>query len=174
MKTLFIWILMIISLTVSSLAQDTKQTVSPQNTIVTLRVETEDGKGVDIKAIDFAKLPRRQIQTRDHHYGKDVTFSGVDLREVLKLAGVQFGIDAKGANLTAFLTVEAADDYRVVFAMSELDADLTDKIILLADLRDGKSLSKEEGTFRLVVPDEKKQTRWVCQVIALKIKKAGK
>ncbi len=58
--------------------------------------------------------------------------------------------------------------------MSELDADLTDKIILLADLRDGKSLSKEEGTFRLVVPDEKKQARWVRQIVALKIRKAEK
>ena len=55
--------------------------------------------------------------------------------------------------------------------MSELESDLTDKVILLADQRDGKSLFKEEGILRLVVPDEKKQARWVRQVIVLRGKK---
>ncbi len=93
------------------------------------------------------------------------------MREVLKLAGVKFGKEAKGSHLNSFLIVEAADNYRVVFAMSELESDLTDKVILLADSRDGKPLSKEKGSVRLVVPDEKKQARWVRQVIVLRVKK---
>jgi hypothetical protein len=115
-------------------------------------------------------LPRRQVKGKTHD-GAEAAFDGVDLREVLKLAGVKFGKEAKGGHLNSFLVVEAADNYRVVFAMSELEADLTDKVILVADTRDGKPLSKEEGNLRLVVPDEKKQARWVRQVVVLRIKK---
>ncbi len=149
-------------------------TVSSPNTSAALRVETEDGKSFEIKATNLAKLPRRQVQAKEHHHGKEITFSGVDLREVLKLAGVKFGEEGKKSNLVSYLAVKAADNYRAVFAMLELKPDFTDKVIILADSRDGKPLSKEEGSLRLVVPDEKKQARWVRQVIALKIRKAGK
>ena len=103
------------------------------------------------------------------HEGAETTFSGVDLREVLKLAGVKFGDEGKKANLISYLIVEAADNYRVVFAIAELEPNFTDKTILLADQRDGKLLSKDEGKLRLVVPDEKKLARAVRQVVRLKI-----
>ena len=172
MKTLLTLILMLISLSFSATAQDAKQTISTKNAEPILRVETEIGKTTELKTNDLAKLPRREIKAKDHD-GKETTFAGVDLREVLKLAGVKFGDEGKKTNLISYLTVEAADKYRVVFAMMELEPDFTDKIILLADTRDGKPLPKDEGNLRLVVPDEKKQARWIRQIVALKIRKIG-
>ena len=151
-------------------AKEMKKTDSAPKTETLLRVETENGKFIELKAADLSKLPRREVKGKTHD-GAGATFAGTELREILKLAGVKFGKEAKGSHLNSFLVVEAADDYRVVFAMSELEADLTDKVILLADTRDGKPLSKAEGNLRLVVPDEKKQARWVRQVVVLKIKK---
>ena len=52
-----------------------------------------------------------------------------------------------------YLLVEAADDYRVVFALPELDPAFTERVILLADRRDGQPLAAAEGPLRLVVPD---------------------
>jgi hypothetical protein len=43
--------------------------------------------------------------------------------------------------------------------------------VLLADLRDGMPLVEREGLYRIVVPDEKKQARWVRQVTALTVRK---
>jgi len=67
------------------------------------------------------------------------------------------------------LLVEAADGYRVVIALPELDTGFTDKQMVLAFVRDGKPLGEKEGPYRIVIPDEKRMARWVRQVTTLKI-----
>jgi hypothetical protein len=75
----------------------------------------------------------------------------------------------RGKRLTSCLLVEAADGYRVVIALPELDPAFTDKLAVLAFLRDGKPLGEKEGPCRIVIPDEKRMARWVRQVTTLKI-----
>jgi len=58
---------------------------------------------------------------------------------------------------------------RAVIALPELDPAFTDKLVVLAFLREGKPLSEKEGPFRIVIPDEKRMARWVRQVTTLKI-----
>ncbi len=170
MKTLILSTFFIFLLAFSATAQ--AQTGLPKTDETLLRVEIEGGKVFELKTADLAKLLRREVKGKTHG-GKESSFGGVDLREVLKLAGVKFGDEGKKINLVSYLTVEAADKYRAVFAMTELEPDFTDKIILLADSSDGKPLSKDEGKLRLVVPDEKKQARWVRQVVKLTITNTG-
>ncbi len=74
--------------------------------------------------------------------------------------------------MALYLVVEAADGYRAVFALSELDPAFTDRVILLADRRDGQPISTRDGPLQVVVPGEKKHARWVRQVIRLKIGRA--
>jgi DMSO/TMAO reductase YedYZ molybdopterin-dependent catalytic subunit len=124
-----------------------------------------------LTAADLAKLPRRTVRAKDHE-GKEATFEGAELGEVLKLAGVKFGEQLRGKSLALFLVVDAADNYRAVFALPELDHAFTDRVVLLADKRDGKPLAASEGPLRIVVPDEKRQARWVRQVISLTIRRA--
>ncbi|MBV9927621.1 MAG: molybdopterin-dependent oxidoreductase [Acidobacteria bacterium] len=124
-----------------------------------------------LTAADLAKLPRRTVSAKDHD-GKETSFEGVELGEVLKLAGVKFGEALRGKSLALFLVVDASDGYRAVFALPELDHAFTDRVILLADRRDGKALPATEGPLRVVVPDEKRQGRWVRQVITLTIRRA--
>ena len=66
--------------------------------------------------------------------------------------------------MALYLLVEAADGYRVVFALPELDPAFTERMVLLADHRDGQPLTTTEGPLRLVVPDDKRHARWVRQV----------
>jgi hypothetical protein len=42
----------------------------------------------------------------------------------------------------------------------------------LVDRCDGKPLSAQEGPLRIVVPGEKRHSRWVRQVVALRIGRA--
>jgi DMSO/TMAO reductase YedYZ molybdopterin-dependent catalytic subunit len=98
-----------------------------------------------------------------------VNFEGVTLKSVLEKAGVTFSESMKGNRLTNCLLVEAADGYRAVIALPELDPAFTDKQTLLAFLRDGKPLGEKEGPYRIVIPDEKRMARWVRQVTTLKI-----
>ena len=112
---------------------------------------------------DLAALPRREVRARDRD-GTEVIFAGVALVELLRLAGVPLGEKLRGSNIALYLLVDAADGYRVVFALPELDPAFTERVVLLADHRDGQPLAAAEGPLRLVVPDEKRQARWVRQV----------
>ncbi len=87
----------------------------------------------------------------------------------MKLAGVKLGEQLRGKELALFLVVGATDGYRAVFALPELDHAFTDRIILLADRRDGKPLFEKEGPLPIVVPDEKREVR---QVISFTIRRA--
>jgi len=82
---------------------------------------------------------------------------------------LSLGQTLKGKRLTSCLLVEAADGYRVVIALPEIDPAFTDKQVVLAFLKDGKPLDEKEGPYRIVMPDEKRMARWVRQVTTLKI-----
>jgi DMSO/TMAO reductase YedYZ molybdopterin-dependent catalytic subunit len=138
---------------------------------ISLSVSGEVEKPLKLTAADLAKLPHRSVRAKGHD-GKEAEFEGVPVVEVLKLAGVKFGDDLRGKNLALYLLVETADGYRAVFALPELDPAYTDKLILLADKREGNPLDDKEGPLRIVIPDEKRQARWVRQVTGLVIKRA--
>jgi DMSO/TMAO reductase YedYZ molybdopterin-dependent catalytic subunit len=120
---------------------------------------------------DLAALPRREVRARDRD-GKEATFAGVALVDLLRLAGVPLGQELRGPHLATYLLIEAADGYRVVFALPELDPAFTDREVLLADRRDGQPLAAAEGPLRLVVPGEKRHARWVRQVGSCTVRRA--
>jgi DMSO/TMAO reductase YedYZ molybdopterin-dependent catalytic subunit len=120
---------------------------------------------------DLAALPRRQVRARNRD-GTEATFAGVALVDLLRLAGVPLGTELRSKNMTIYLLIEAADDYRVVFALPELDPAFTERVVVLADQRDGQPLAAAEGPLRLVVPDEKRQARWVRQVRSCTVRRA--
>lgn len=136
------------------------------------RVEVS-GAGIDALALgaaELAKLPRHSVRGSDH--GVEAVFEGVSLADVLVLAGTPLGKALRGEALGLVLVVGAADGYRAVFALAELDPAFTDRVVLLADRRDGKPLSGAEGPLRIVVPGEKRQARWVRQVTSLQLRAA--
>jgi hypothetical protein len=132
-----------------------------------LTVQTEGGKPTVLARVDIEALPH--IKVAASVSGTSTTFEGVALEAVLEKAGVEFGQTLKGKRLASCLLVEAADGYRVVIALPELDPAFTDKQVVLAFLKDGKPLDDKERPYRIVIPDEKRMARWVRQVTALKI-----
>ncbi|HVF28445.1 MAG TPA: hypothetical protein VM943_09410, partial [Pyrinomonadaceae bacterium] len=95
------------------------QTTAPAPDVL-LSVGGEVERPLKLSAADLVKLPRRAVRATDHG-GKEAAFEGVELVEVLKLAGVKFGEELRGKSLALFLVVDAADGYRAVFALPELD-----------------------------------------------------
>jgi hypothetical protein len=132
-----------------------------------LTVQIEGRKPTVLTHADIEALPHVKVSTSAS--GAAATFEGVALEAVLEKAGVEFGASLKGKRLASYLLVEAADGYRVVIALPELDPAFTDKQVVLAFLKDGKPLDEKEGPYRIVMPDEKRMARWVRQVTTLKI-----
>lgn len=128
----------------------------------TLDVRLTDGRP---QAVDLSTLTRHRVSAEDH--GQKALFEGVLLSDVLAKAGVEFGAKLRGPAISRYATVVARDGYRVTFSLGELDPEFTNLGVIVADMRDGKPLSAEEGPRRLVVPGDKHGSRWARQVASI-------
>ena len=128
-----------------------------------------DSRGVTrtVTAADLATMPHRDVSASAHRVSG--RYSGVLLPDLLKLVDSPRGDSLRGPALATYVLIEAADGYRALFAAAELDAGFTDRIVLLADRKDGAALSAKDGPFQLIVPDEKRPARWVRQVRRIRI-----
>lgn len=133
-----------------------------------LRLDGLDGKTRTLAAADLAALPRQEVRATGHD-GQAHAYQGVALTDLLALVGGPQGKAIHGPVLAQALVAEAADGYRVVFALPELDAAFATQTILLATTRDGQPLPAEAGPFQIIVPQEKRPARWVRQVQRLRL-----
>ncbi len=152
------------------LASPAQQPPMPREAIPTdanvLSVRGVGDKPVTLGMKDLDKLTQHSLKVRDQS-GTEHTYAGLLLCDVLKRAGMDFGADLHGRALTKYLLVEALDKYRTVFALPEFDPAFTDRVILVATVCDGRLLTPEQGPLRLIVPDDKRQARWMRQVRTL-------
>jgi DMSO/TMAO reductase YedYZ molybdopterin-dependent catalytic subunit len=117
---------------------------------------------------DLAKMPHETASMAEMD-GSKVAFEGVALTEILKKAGVAFGKEMRGKALAGYLVVEARDGYQVVFSLGELDPGVGGASVIVADKRDGKELSAQQGPIRLVVSSDKRPARSVRMVERLHV-----
>ncbi len=132
-----------------------------------LQVFHADGTSMTLTMAQITAAPHVTVNVKDHD--TPAQFEGVPMSAVLGLAGVQLGSRLRGTRLTEALLVEAADGYKVVFALAEVDPDFATREVLLALKRDGKPLDAKEGPWRIVAPGDKRPARWVRQVTALRV-----
>ena len=124
-----------------------------------------------VTASDLAALPRIRGWLPDHDR-PPVEYEGVSLAEVLGLAGVTLNL--RGPRLAQYLlaTATAADGYRVVYALAELDSSLSVHPVVLQDRKNGTPLDAHEGPCRIVVPDARRPARSIRQVTSLEVRTA--
>jgi len=135
-----------------------------------LTIEAESGKQIVLARSDIESLPHVQLTIpASHDATAPVRYEGVALKSLLEKAGVEFGHALRGKRMASCLLVEAADGYKVVIALPEIDPDFNDKQVVLVFSQNGKPLEAKEGPYRIVIPDEKRMARWVKQVTTLKI-----
>lgn len=134
-----------------------------------LTVVNEHGESRDFAIADLAELPRTSAKMKRADEA-EVEYSGVSLGVLLERCGVTLGHELRGPRIAAYVLVEAQDNYKVVIAIAEVDSATTDKVILLADRRNGDSLDDKEGPLRLVIPDEKRQVRCIRMVKRIRVR----
>ncbi len=136
-----------------------------------LTISGEVTKPMTLQAVEVKNMPHIEVTAKDHD-GKDHQYSGIPLVELLKQAGTTLGGELRGKNLRKFVLVKGADDYEVLFALPELDPEFTTQTIILADAVDGAPLVPGVGPYRVVVPVEKRPTRWVRNVKSIEVRLA--
>ncbi len=133
-----------------------------------VKISGEVKASLELNLDSLNKFKQTVVMRKDKD-GKDHTYTGVILSDILQKAGVPSGKDLRGKNLTKYVLIGASDGYEVVFALAELDKDFTDRVIILADTVDGKPLPAGEGPFRIIVQDEKKPARCIKMITGIKI-----
>ena len=139
-------------------------------TDLTVKIGAE--KTVTLKPGDLELLPHQTVKAADHG-GKDAEWTGIPLYQVLQSAGFSFGESLRGPVLAQYVLVTAADGYKAVFALPELDPRCTDDPVLLCETMNGSPLTAETGPLRLILPKERRHFRWVRQVVSIEVKKTS-
>ena len=131
----------------------------------------EIAKPLELTAADLAQLPHTRVHAKAHDVEGD--YDGVLLSVLLRALGAPSGEALRGPNLALYVRIRAADGYRAVFALGELDASIGNANVILADRRDGQPLDAKEGPFRIIAVADKRPARWVRQVVAIDVLKAA-
>lgn len=138
---------------------------------VLLTVSGEVEHPLKLTRADLDKFTRQSAQAKDHD-GKEYKYEGVALADILQGAGIKFGEALRGKVMATYVLVEAADGYQAVFALPEFDPPTADRMVLLANSRDGIALSTNAGPLQIIVRGDKTHSRWVRQVKSIRILRA--
>ncbi|WP_194778017.1 molybdopterin-dependent oxidoreductase [Pararhodonellum marinum] len=145
-----------------------KNSVAQSKEIPTLSFSGEWPDPFALNLAELKAMPQTEVKGRDRD-GEMHSFQGVLLRDLLKRAKMEFGTGLKGKSQAQYLLAEAADGYKVIFSLPEIDPEFSGKEILVAHSRDGIPLEDGVGPFRFVVPEEKLHARWIRDVVSVKL-----
>jgi hypothetical protein len=130
-----------------------------------------EGPTTTVTAAELLGMPRKAVEG-PHHEGVMTTYEGVTLRDLLVRAGA---IDAErvgSGDLVRWVRVEAANGYRVIYSVAELEPDFRPVVPILADRQNGVPLAAGIGPLQVVMADEMRHSRWVRQVSCLRLGRA--
>jgi hypothetical protein len=120
-----------------------------------------------ISRSELEALPRVDFDGHFHD-GRPARFAGMLLRDILVRAGAMPGRMRSG-DLTRYAVVEAADGYRALFTLAELDPAFREAPPLLAYEQDEAPIRDGFGPLQVIVPGDQRQARWVRQVECVRI-----
>lgn len=122
---------------------------------------------------DLEKMPQTTVSVVNPHNHKTEIYRGVLLDSLLQQAGVPRGEAIRGKWMTAYVLATAADGYRVVYSLAEMDSGFLDSSVLVADQMNDAPLTPDEGPLKLVAPHEKRPARWVRMLKSITVELAN-
>ena len=158
MKRIFSTAMLAIAISAQGFAQQAAPSIAVTGAIAT---------PLTLTAADLAAMPRQTVTTNNN--GIATVYEGVWLSDILKKAGVPLGSGMRGPALSMYVLASASDGYQVIFSAAEVDPDMTDEQFLIADKANGKPLFGENGSFRLVVPKDKRGARSIRMLTSLNV-----
>jgi len=85
----------------------------------TLQIINTEGRSTSISAAQIANAPHVTVDVHDHD--APARFEGVPVSALLTMSGIQLGDAMRGSRMAEVILVEAADGYKVAFAVTEFD-----------------------------------------------------
>ena len=113
----------------------------------------------------LAALPHRTLTVFNEHLKANQTFTGVLLMDLLTPLGVP--AMQHGKDLRLYLVAEGSDGYKAVYSVAEVNPDLHEGTVIVADGLEGKPLPG--GALQMVAAGEKRPARWVRSLAAVRV-----
>lgn len=129
-----------------------------------------DGAQATVTGEAWAGLARQTLDLTIH--GQTHSYSGPLLATVLGALKAPTGEALRGAALTSYVVVRAADGYGVVLSLAEVDPAMRQTRVILADRMDGEPIPAADGPLRLIVEGDARPARSARQVTAIDLKRA--
>jgi hypothetical protein len=123
---------------------------------------------INITKAMFADMKQVVVMAKAHDE-KVHRYSGVTIADLLIKAGIMLGDSAKSKTINSYIIVTAADNYKAIYTIPEIDPLFATRSIILSNRADKRPLATEDGPFQIIVPGEKKHARWVRQVTGIQV-----
>src|ERR1700736_3342438 len=136
-----------LALSVGRPASAQSQTAPAASSAETLVSAGDVTQALPIPPADLKTMPRTTVTVSEE--GRQISYEGVLVGELLKHAGAPVGRDLSGKAVATYVRASAKDGYQVVFSLAELDPSFTPNDIIVADTIDGKPLFDYQGPFFL-------------------------
>lgn len=120
---------------------------------------------------EFKALPHTPVQVHNAHNGKDESYSGVPVRDLLALVPPPAGTQTVSANMQV-VVAGATDHFHVAIALCDTNPDCRSGQAIVADMQDGGPITAD-GAFKLILTEDKKPARWSRNLESLAIKVVG-
>src|SRR5262245_42589359 len=121
---------------------------------------------------DMKGMPRTTVTIPEE--GRQVSYEGVLVGDLLKRAGAPLGRDLSGKAVATYVRATAKDGYQAVFSLAEVDPSFTSNDIIVADTIDGKPLFDYQGPLRIVAPKDKRGARSVRMLERIEVIRLAK
>jgi hypothetical protein len=118
------------------------------------------GVATQLTLTDLVNLPQVTLTVRDGHTGKDVTFTGPLVSDVLAKAGLVGSEETHQLILHSTVVATGADGYYVIYSAAELEPRFAANKSIIAVMR-GELPNTEGGLIQLVNSTDTKPARWV-------------
>jgi hypothetical protein len=138
---------------------------------LSVKVVLADGTETDFTRAELERLPSETATARLRD-GPPFTASGVSVTTLLRLAGLDLAANLGGAQVASqALIARAADGYRAVFGLAELDPHFGHPPLLINwEDAGGGALPPRVGPFQLIAAGDSRPGRWVRQLVSLEVK----
>jgi hypothetical protein len=138
---------------------------------VVLKIVLADGRSREFTPADLVRLPAEAAPAglRD---GAPFNVFGVSVTALLRATGLDLSANLGGGQVVGHaLIARAADGYRAVFGLAELDPHFGHPPLMANWVNvDGSALPARVGPLQLIATGESRPGRWVRQLTSLEVK----
>lgn len=138
----------------------------PKAPLSTALTVTIDGKTTIFTVADLETLPQKTVKLHNEHTGKDESYTGPLLSDVLAKCGVTLTPATQKMFLHSTVRAIGTDQYFVLYSAAEVAPGLHAGDVLVATRMGGGSLGAD-GNLKLISSEDLKPARWVRNLTAI-------